>query len=57
MRLNTRFQTRLNALCTDDYVAVRNNDSAIRGVLQILLWYTPLLSLLLISPLLSQFSK
>jgi hypothetical protein len=44
MRLNTHFQMRLNASYTDDYVVVRKDDSAIRGVLQILLWYTPLLS-------------
>ncbi len=32
MRMNTRFQTRLNASYTDDYVVVRNDDSAKRGV-------------------------
>jgi hypothetical protein len=46
MRMSTRFQTRLNASCTDDYVVVRSDDSAIRGVQQILIWYTPLPSFL-----------
>jgi hypothetical protein len=32
MRMNTCFQTRLNASYTDDYIVVRNNNSAIRGV-------------------------
>ncbi len=57
MRLNTRFQTRLNASYTDDHAVVRNDDSAIRGVYQILFWYTPLLSLPLLFSLLAQLSK
>jgi hypothetical protein len=44
MRMNTRFQTRLNASYTNNFVVIQNDNSAIRGVWQITLWYTPLLS-------------
>ena len=57
MRLNTRFQTRLNASYTDDYVVIRNDDSAIRGVYLILLWYTPRSHSPHISLYFSQLSK
>ncbi len=55
MRLNTCFQTRLNALYTDNYIVVPNVDSAIWGVWQIVPWYTPPVHSPLISSLLSQF--
>ena len=57
MRLSTRFRTRLNASYTDDYVVVQKNDSAIRRVKQIILWYTHPADSPLNSSLLSQFVK